>query len=132
MSIKRYFTIVGVIATGYGLFFLCAPLLAHDFYNTLGESTNLSFILMRFMGASILTIGCLSFFASVSRRSEATKAILVSVIFFLVLNCLLMAVWTFEGGPTQALYDLVICGSMAMMGIYLLYKKFEPLPPIKI
>ena len=90
MNVKNYLTLAGIIGLIYGLWFFLIPDQAAECYGMAEAQTDMSRVLLKFLGATVLAGGVLALAGRGASKSIGRTAILyymaVSQLLYLFLN----------------------------------------------
>ena len=119
MNVKNLLTLSGVIFALYGVWFFLAPDHAASVYGYSDAVTDLSTLLLKFLGVFLFAAGVMSFAARTAQKSIGRTAVLlflaVSNILALIMNVMSVVAGA-EG--TMGIVDLVVNIVVGLGAVY--------------
>jgi hypothetical protein len=124
MNVKNYFTLAGIVGILYGALFFFATDKASELYSNAELSNELSVVLAKFLGASVLAAGIMVILARNASKSIGRTAILyymaVSQILYLILNIMGM---TAAAAGSMNYADLIVNIILGFGAVYFILKE---------
>ena len=119
MNVKNFLTLAGAIGILYGAWFFFAPDHAAETYGYAAVATDLSELLLKFLGITIFAAGLMAILARGASKSIGRTAILVYVavsqLIYLIMN--IMSVMAGAEG-TMGIIDLVVNVVLGLGAVY--------------